>query len=64
MDCYVDDIVRSIMAKAEAGETDFAAEIAELEALEAEQTELLNTVVSEEKAGLDAIVETLNALVK
>ena len=52
------------MEKAEAGDTDFAAEIAELEALEAEQTELLNTVVSEEKAGLDAIVETLNALVK
>lgn len=63
MDCYVDDIVRSLMDKAEAGTTDFESEIQQLETLKAEQTELLNTVIQEEEAGFDRIIETLKALV-
>ncbi len=63
MDCYVDEIVRSLMDKAEAGDTDFAAEIAELEKLQKEQTELLNNVVEDEKDGLDTITKMLNGLV-
>lgn len=62
MDCYVDDVVRSLMAKVESGDKDFSAEIAELESLEAEQTELLNQVVQKEKAGLDTLIEMLNGL--
>lgn len=62
MDCYVDDVVRSLMAKVESEDKDFSAEIAELESLEAEQTELLNQVVQKEKAGLDTLIEMLNGL--
>lgn len=62
MDCYVDDIIRSLMAKVESGDKDFSAEIAELETLEAEQTELLKQVVQKEKAGLDTLIEMLSGL--
>ena len=63
MDCYVDEIVRGLMDKAESGDTDFAEEIAELEKLEKEQTELLSTVVKEEKAGMESITKALKALI-
>ena len=63
MDCYVDEIVRGLMDKVESGDTDFAEEIAELEKLEKEQTELLSTVVKEEKAGMESITKALKALI-
>lgn len=63
MDCYVDDIVRTLMTKADSGDTDFSAEIAQLETLKAEQQDKLNAVVEKEKSGMDAVIATLKALI-
>ncbi len=62
MDCYVDEIIRSLMDKVESGNTDFSAEISQLQQLLEEQEALLDTVIQEEEASLDAITETLNSL--
>lgn len=63
MDCYVDDVIRSLMDKVESGDTDFTDEINELETLLEEQNELLNKVIQDEKASLDTLEETLSELV-
>ena len=51
------------MAKADSGDTDFSAEIAQLETLTAEQQDKLNAVVEKEKTGMDAVIATLKALI-
>lgn len=63
MDCYVDDVVRSLMAKTENKDKDFSAEIAELEELEKQQRELLDNVIEKEKNSLDLLTEMLRSLV-
>lgn len=63
MDCYVDDVIRSLMDKVESGDTDFTDEITELETLLEEQNELLNKVIQDEKASLDTLEEMLSELV-
>lgn len=62
LDCYVDDIVRSLMDKVESGDKDFTAEIEQLKKLEAEQQALLDTIIADEIEGLSAITETLKAM--
>ena len=62
MDCYVDDIIRSLMDKADSGSQDFTDEISRLEQLKEEQKALLDTVIQQEEEGLDTITETLQTL--
>ena len=62
MDCYVDDIIRSLMDKADSGSQDFADEISRLEQLKEDQKALLDTVIQQEEEGLDTITETLQTL--
>ena len=51
------------ITKADSGDTDFSAEIAQLETLKADQQDKLNAVVEKEKAGMDAVIATLKALI-
>lgn len=62
MDCYVDDIVRSLMDKAESGDTNYESEIKELKQLEAEQKALLDDVIDEEVEGLASITKMLKTI--
>ena len=62
MDCYVDDIIRSLMDKADSGSRDFTDEISRLEQLKEDQKALLDTVIQQEEEGLDTITETLQTL--
>ena len=49
--------VRTLMTKADSGDTDFSAEIAQLETLKAEQQEEARfAVVEKEKSGMDAVI--------
>lgn len=62
IDCYVDDIVRTLVDKGESGATDFSAEIAQLQELEKEQKALLDKVIEAEVEGMAAITKTLQSI--
>ena len=62
IDCYVDDIVRTLVDKGESGATDFSAEIAQLQQLEKEQKALLDKVIQNEAEGMAAIADTLSGI--
>ena len=59
-DCYVDDVVRSLMDKVEKGDKDFSAEIKELQSIKKEQQDYLDEVIKKEKDGMDKLVKTFN----
>ena len=62
MDCYVDDIIRGLMDKAESGDTEFSSEIAQLEQLLDEQKGHLEEVMQQEADSLDAVAKTLKGI--
>jgi hypothetical protein len=61
-DCYADDVIRSVMAKVESGNNNFDAEVAELKALADEQQKQLDSIISGEMEGLDAIIKNLSQI--
>lgn len=62
--CDVQNVVRSLMKKADNKETDFSYEIKALKQEESKQLQLLDKAIEKEKSGLKEITKTLNNMFK
>jgi len=60
--CYVDEVVRSLMKKADGGSADFTDETAELEKLLEQQQEYLAATLESEKESMDKLAEAIAEL--